>query len=131
MNTFESAVKLLHDNPNAVELSRHFDVFVEGLEDLQNRLQVNELHNIKHGAQLDALDARMKTAEGILTSLGNDRNNLMAGFSAYFRSICDSFWARFIIWLPGRTGRTAALRRKRATRSTAGLSRTGSEKAPV
>lgn len=76
MNTFESAVKLLHDNPNAVELSRHFDVFVEGLEDLQNRLQVNELHNIKHGAQLDALDARMKTAEGILTSLGNDRNNL-------------------------------------------------------
>jgi chromosome segregation ATPase len=76
MNTFESAVKLLQDNPNSVELSRHFEVFVEGLTDLQNRLQVNELNNIRHSAQLSALEARMADANSILGSLGNDRTNL-------------------------------------------------------
>jgi len=65
-----------------------------------------------------------------ILSTCNDRNNRMAGFSAYFRPICHSFWARFIICSQAVPAEHAAFVEKELFIPGLALSRVGSEQNP-
>lgn len=76
MQTFEASVAMLQEHPTAVEFNRHFDEFVGGQVDLQNRVQNLELATIKYGQSLDILNTNLIEVKNILSTLAGDRNDL-------------------------------------------------------
>lgn len=77
MDTLETFVKLLKDDPNHVQFQRRFDVFVAAMVDLANRLSTGELNDIKQNQRLAAAETAITDLNTTTSSLANDRTNLM------------------------------------------------------
>jgi len=75
-STLEDFVDNLEKSPSSVEMNRHFDVFVDAMRDVRQRLENLELAHIKSGVQVAAHETKLVDNGAVIASLERDRTDL-------------------------------------------------------
>jgi chromosome segregation ATPase len=75
-STLEDFVDNLEKSPSSVEMNRHFDVFVDAMRDVRQRLENLELAHIQNGAKLATVDTKTTDVDARLAGVERDRTAL-------------------------------------------------------
>lgn len=75
-STLEDFVDNLEKSPSSVEMNRHFDVFVDAMRDVRQRLENLELAHIKSGVQVAAHETKLVDNGAVIAALERDRTDL-------------------------------------------------------
>jgi len=75
-STLEDFVDNLEKSPSSVEMNRRFDVFVDAMRDVRQRLENLELAHIKSGVQVAAHETKLVDNGAVIAALERDRTDL-------------------------------------------------------
>jgi chromosome segregation ATPase len=75
-STLEDFVDNLEKSPSSVEMNRHFDVFVDAMRDVRQRLENLELAHIQNGAKLATVETKTTDVDARLAGVERDRTAL-------------------------------------------------------